>query len=282
MRIGCRFSPINNVFIAGLTAALFLFAQLESIPIVSVTFEGNRSISTSQLKSRLLRSQQGNWYSPDSLNIDLQVLQKLYQDNGYLRAELGPPIVDFQTIGGKKGAVIRIPVSEGSLYTVGEVSVENVQAFRPESLLQMCPLRKEEPYSRLKAAQWQAKIEEGYRSIGYIRFKSSIHEDIHESSRVVDCILECVEGKEYRIGKITLAGGEESISSLDFRRQLLFSEGGVFSPEMVSLSIHYINQMSLYQPITNSDVKVTIDDAKGLVNFVFHLVPLKKPVTKRE
>ena len=54
--------------------------------------------------------------------------------------------LEVKNLAGRQGAVIRIPVSEGPLYTVGEIRVTNVHAFHPSSLVQMCPLRTGQPF----------------------------------------------------------------------------------------------------------------------------------------
>jgi VWFA-related protein len=66
-----------------------------------------------------------------------------------------------------------------------------------------------------------------------------------------------------------------------FRRRLLLGEGGVFNPEMIGLSVYFINQMEVYKPISGSDVEVKIDDAKSTVDLVIRLVPRKKTSSDR-
>jgi outer membrane protein assembly factor BamA len=139
----------------------------------------------------------------------------------------------------------------------------------------MCPLSTGQAYSRQKIAEWQDKIEDGYRTMGYIRFQATVHEDVHELQKVVDCTLECKEGNAYSVGKISVVG-DELINSLDFKRHLLVSEGGLFNPEMVPLSIQFLNRMKVYRPISDSDVEIKIDDQKSTVDLVFHLALLRK------
>jgi hypothetical protein len=78
------------------------------------------------------------------------------------------------------------------------------------------------------------------------------------------------------VGKITVVG-DESINTSDFKRHLLLGEGGLYNPEMVSLSIQFLNQMRVYKPISESDVQSRIDDTRNTVDLVFHLSLLRKP-----
>ena len=224
-------------------------------------------------------SREGGWYQPDTLGMELQNLASFYRDEGYLRAKVGPPSVVFQTDPVKgRTAAIRVPISEGPLFSVGRIAVKNVQAFSPATLMQMCPLGTGQAYSRKKIAEWKDKIKDGYHTMGYIRFEATVREEIHELQKVVDCTLECREGTAYSVGKITVVG-DESINRVDFKRRLLVGEGGLYNPELVDLSIQFLNQMNIYRPISDSDIEIKIDDAKSTVDLIFHLALLRKPVS---
>ncbi len=251
-----------------------LSAQVPSMPIASVRFEGNEKIDARQLKSLLWMSREGEIFVAENLEADLLRVEKAYQDQGFLRVQVGPPEIEIQTHENRKTVLVRIPVSEGSVYRVGEVAIKNAQVISAEAFMQMCPLKKGEAYSRTKAMQWQAKIEDTYRSMGYIKYRGIARENLNEIQKVVDLSLECVEGKPYSVGKIILQG-DDSIDSADFKRRLLFSEGGLFNPEMLAISIQFLNQTGLYGQISYSDVDIRIDEAKNTVDVTLHLVRAK-------
>jgi hypothetical protein len=84
-----------------------------------------------------------------------------------------------------------------------------------------------------------------------------------------------VEGKLYSVGRIALVG-DESIDPLQFKRQLLLGEGGVFNPEMLDATIRFLNQMRVYRPVSSFDVEIRIDDAKGTVDLTWRLFLIKR------
>ncbi len=252
----------------------YLFAQ--AVPILSIAFEGNSALDDSRLKAQLRTSRDGGWYHPEGLKAELQSLEAYYQDEGFLHAKVGNPTVEFRPIPGKgQGAVIRVPISEGPRYVLGDLTIQNSQAFKPATLLRFCPLRTGQPYSRSKIAQWQEKVEDAYHTMGHIRVETRVHEEIREFKKIVDCRLECKEGLAYRVGKISVVG-DESINRLEFKKLLLLGEGGLYNPEMLGLSLHFLNNMRAYRPLSQSDVEVRIDDATATVDIVFHVTPLKK------
>ena len=248
----------------------------QSVPILSLTFEGNKAIDTSQLRSRLRTSREGGWYRAQNLNLELQQLATFYQEEGFLKAEIGNPSVELRDVPGKgQAAVIRVRVSEGPRYMLGELVIKNAQVLKPASMINMSPIRPGEPYSRTKLAAWRDKIMEAYQSMGYVRAETSIKEDIHDFRRVVDCTLECKEGSLFKVGSINITG-DDSINPLEFRKRLLLGKGSSYNPEMLSLSLQFINNLRLYRPLTESDITIQIDDATSTVDLTFRVISLRK------
>ena len=79
----------------------------------------------------------------------------------------------------------------------------------------------------------------------------------------------------YRVRSITVEG-DPSIDRADFKRHLLVGEGSLYNPEMLTYSLHFVNQMRAYNSISQSDVEVKIDDSASVVDLVFRVRPLKK------
>jgi outer membrane protein insertion porin family len=251
------------------------YAQGSLIRIAAVSFEGNQSIATKQLKQQLILSFEGGWYTAEALKGDLQRVEKLYLDEGFLDAKIGPPDMRIQKSSTGEGAYIRIPITEGPQYITGRVSVRDAEVLDPQTLLQMCPVQKLQPYRRTLIIQWQARIEEAYHSLGYLRAACRTQESLNAHDRLVDCALSCAAGKPYSVGKITLIG-DESIDRSQFRRRLLLSEGGIFNHDNLVLSIQFLNQMRMFKPIAFSDVEMMMDDAGGTVDLTFHLSLIKQ------
>ena len=251
-------------------------ALAQSVPILSLTFEGNKAIDTSRLKAQLRTSRDGGWYRPQNLSLELQQLATFYQEEGFLKAEIGDPSVELREVPGKgQSAVIRVRISEGPRYMLGELVIKNAQALKPASTINMSPMRTGEPYSRSKLAAWRGKIAEAYQSMGYVRAETSIKEDIHDFRRVVDCTLECKEGSLYKVGNINVTG-DDTINPLEFRKRLLLGKGSSYNPEMLFLSLQFINSLRLYRPLSESDVTIQIDDATTTVDLTFRVVSLRK------
>jgi outer membrane protein insertion porin family len=276
--MACRFSQNYQPFLIIILFQTFLFASAlcsqTPMPIASIGFEGNKGISTLRLRDSLRRSLEGRIYIPEHLESDLQSIRRMYYDEGFLRAQVGPPRVEVQAIGSQKTARIEVPISEGSVYVFGTATIKNLRALQPIAFMQMCPLVQGEPYSRIKAAQWQARIEDSYRAIGYLKFQCAEQENLNDKNKAVDLVLDCTEGKPYSVGKIDISG-DASINRFDFKKRLLLGEGGIFNPELLAYSIQFVNDLRIYRPITNADVEIRINEESFTVDIVWHLSLLK-------
>ena len=264
-----RYSFLLSAF---LCIAPLCAVQNPPMRIESIQFEGNLSISTQQLRLAMRHSREGSQYTPETLSSDLRLVEKSYRDEGFLKVQLEVPDVRVQVAGEEKSVTIRIVVKEGPRYTTGKVAAKETKAIAVETLMQICPLQKDKPYSPDKASQWQAKVEDSFRSLGYVQARCPVRDAVNELSKTVDCTMECVEGKIYTVGKIDIVGSG-GVNPLNVKKRLFFSEGGIFNPEMLSLTIQYLNQSHMYEPISSSDVDIKIDDEKGIVDVSLRMAP---------
>jgi len=253
-----------------LISLLFAPAQGDAPLIGSLSFEGNRSMSASQLMRFINAAAEGRRYAPENLEAELRQVEAAYQDAGFLQVRLEKPDVRLLN---EREVAVRIRIHEGPRYAAGAITVKKAGPLAPESVARMAPLRTGDPYSRIKMRRWRVQTEDAYRSLGFLRARCEIAESLNEAARTVDSVLACAEGKVYTIGKITFTG-DPSLDLSQVRRRLLFSEGGTFDPEMLSLTVQYLNQMRLYQPLSGSDIGIQINDETGTVNLSLRIMPL--------
>jgi outer membrane protein assembly factor BamA len=247
----------------------------EPATILSVAFEGNRVVDSGILKSRLRHSRPGAAYEPEILRYELRAIERFYEDEGFLRAAVGSPSIDTTEGRGGKAASIRIPIFEGPRYALARLEVRNATALSSATLQQMCPLSSGQPYGRRKIQAWVDRIMSAYHELGYMRAEIRLHEDIDDVKQSVGCVLDCSEGAIYSVHRIAITN-LEGPEAQEFRRRLLVGEGMVYNPEMLAMSLQLLNSMGIYRPMSEDNVRVTIDDAARSVDLEFNPVPLRK------
>lgn len=264
------------LYLALFTLVFSSTAPAQNVIIHSISFEGNSNLKSTELKSQLRMSREGSPYQAQWLRFELENLENYYQEKGYLKAEIGLPEVTMRTVGGVgKTVMIRVKVTEGSLYSMGKVDIENARVLPKSTLLQMVPLNEGQPYSRSKMRRWIEMITDNYRSMGHLRFEAEMREAADDSRRVVDISLEFQEGAAYRVGRILVAD-QEPLSMAEFKKQLLIAEGSVFDPQMLYHTIQFLNGKRLYEKLSREDVEIRIDDDQKTVDLIFNIAPLKK------
>jgi len=247
----------------------------QPVPLVSIVFEGNSAVDAAQLRSRLRFQREGTVYQPEMLQLELRSLERFYQDEGYLRAALKSPSVDIRDVPGVgRGAVVSVPVFEGPRYTLASLEIRNARELSRVTLLEMSPVGIGQPYSRQRLDEWTGKVMEAYHTLGYLRATARLHESIDEAKHAVDCVLECIEGDVYRIRHIGVAG-LDGAGTREFMKRILFGIDMPYNPEMLMLSLHLLNSMGIYKPMSEQSVKVTVDDETKSVRLEFHPVLLK-------
>jgi outer membrane protein assembly factor BamA len=250
--------------------------RAEALTLLSIVFEGNRAVGSNILQSKLRHSRPGTSYEPEILRFELMAIERYYEDEGFLRAAIGPPVVDVSEAPGLgKAVTVHIPISEGPRYTLGSLEIRNASALSPETLQQMCPVRSGQPYGRRKIQAWMDKIMSAYHELGYLRAETKLQEDIDEMAQSVRCVLDCSEGAVYRVRRVTITN-LEGREAQEFRRRLLVGEGLVYNPEMLVMSLQLLNSMRIYGPMSEENVKVTIDDNSGSVDLEFSPVRLPR------
>jgi glycosyltransferase involved in cell wall biosynthesis len=219
----------------------------------------------------------GTLYDPAAFQSQLRRLEEMYCEEGYFQARAGPPIVKIQSSDDVNPVSIVIPISEGPLFMVGEIRIKETEVFPSATLLQMCPLSRGQPFKQRKLDDWMDALKASYREMGYIRFEVSSRAETEDARKIVNLTLDCREGKAYSVARIAVEG-DPSINPSEFKKRLLLAEGGLFNPDMISISLFYINRMRIYGSISESDVKIDIDDARLTVDLTFRLHP-ERPAT---
>src|SRR5262245_24665469 len=84
-----------------LVAASVRVATAQSVPILTLSFEGNKAFDSATLKAQMRINRDGGWYSAEGLQLELKTLADFLQNAGFLRARVGPPQIEMRTVPNK-------------------------------------------------------------------------------------------------------------------------------------------------------------------------------------
>jgi outer membrane protein insertion porin family len=238
------------------------------ITIRDVEFLGNRALSDRTLGSALkdnkaqtllsLVSGKGV-YKAGQFEEDADRIVALYRDRGYIGAQVGQPdlraLQDSQD-GRTRWVQLRIPVTEGKRYTIGELTFSGNTKVSSEALAALFKLRAGEVYNESVIRKGFEKAREIYGAGGYFEFTGYPDLKPHEDGPpIVDVTVRLQEGRQYFVNRITFAGNTYTRDDV-IRRELMLVEAGAFNTEALKYSIRRINQLGFFKPLEGDAIHV--------------------------
>jgi outer membrane protein insertion porin family len=239
------------------------------VRIQNISFLGNSKISSDEIKSHM-RSKENHllslltqWgvYNEEMLDVDLLLIEQLYQEQGFLNVQVQRARVHLSA--DKKNLSIQIPIKEGDSYQIGELDIvgdfivmtkksneeisEHPIFFRGD-LRKRITLQKGDVFNRTLLMQELLSIAELYRNEGYAYVNIVPETAIHENELKVDVKLHVDAGPKVFYERIDIVGNSITIDDV-IRRELRVYEGEQTSSSMMRLSEMRVNQLGYFESV---------------------------------
>lgn len=196
-------------------------------------------------------------YDPDVLEMDRDVFKTIYQDNGYLDAQIGKPTVRAYEPHKLEST---FPVMEGNQYRIGAVSLHGITLFPESNLWSMIRLATADVASMKAIRQTASDLQAYYQSRGYLRTSVKPVLSPHVSESVVDVLFDVTEGRLVNIRYIDIRGNTTTKDSV-IRRELLIYPGQVYDQVRVKRSERILQNLGFFSSVT-SYPRETLDPVK--------------------
>lgn len=258
------------------------------VEVNDITFVGNDSVSAGVLKKQMTNTRE-RWmfslitgrgaYRPLGFEQDADALVAYYRSLGYIDAQVGQPELEYgevSTSGKTRPVRLRVPVTEGERYRVGNVDFDGEGVVRLDALQRIfSDLRPGEYYEEGKVRDAMLVAREAYGTGGYYEmtgFPDTVRrEDTHPEARikgdpVVDVTLRLQEGAQYFVNRIKFRGNHVTHDEV-IRRELGLVERGVFDTSALKFSVRRLNQLGYFEPL-DEDNAIQIEKRPGVDNEV--------------
>jgi outer membrane protein insertion porin family len=243
------------------------------VAIRDVEFLGNRDVGDESLiramKSNravgLLSFMQGTGvYRVDKFGEDAEAVVAFYRERGYITAQVGQPELreledsrDRQ----QRWIQLRIPVTEGPQYRVGDLKFEGHGKIPTEALSSIFRIKSGDIYNEQTIRKGLDRAREIYGAGGYYEFTA--YPDLqpretpngHDGRPLVDVTLRVQEGAQYFVNRITFLGNTHTRDDV-LRRELGLVEAGVFNTEALEYSIRRLNQLGYFKTLDNEAISI--------------------------
>ena len=263
-----------------------------------ITFAGNEKISSRTLRKQMkantepkmwpisLFSSAGT-YKEHRFPEDAEAIIQYYRNRGYIRAQVGQPqltTLEDSVDGTERWVEMRLPITEGERYRLGNFELEGVTILREDALHAQFDLQEGDFYSEEVIRQGIERAQALYGASGYMEFlarpdlvpRDEAEGDNGDLERtdgppIVDVTLVAEEGEQYFVKRISFSGNTTTRDHV-IRREMRLYEGGVFNTEALKTSMRRINQLGYFIPLEEDAAEV--EKAEGEDNQVVVMLPL--------
>ncbi|MEQ1757898.1 MAG: BamA/TamA family outer membrane protein [Vicinamibacterales bacterium] len=278
----------------------FTVSEGPKIRIRRIDFVGNTAVNDGPLQRALKENKPkgilsfitgGGTYKEDKFEEDADRVTEYYRNRGYARVRVGQPelktLVDEKD-GKTRWVELRIPVTEGPRYKVGEFDFDGNTVLKADVLRTLFKVKAGDWYSEKEVRDGLRKAQEAYGGGGYmeftgapdLKFKNDGIETEADASvpaallaaddvinPVVDVTMRLQEGKQYFVNRITFTGNSTTRDNV-IRRELRLVEGGLFNTEALKFSVRRLNQLGYFKPLEGNDKDTKVDKTPGRDNAV--------------
>lgn len=268
----------------GYAVVLFDIDEGSNVKIKGLLFEGNSVIEDKEL-AEVLETQQTDWLSwltgsgrfdEVKFKEDLELLRIYYRNQGYLDVVIDADdvVLDFKA---DEQLYITIPVTEGELYTVGKLSIDNATIFTTSELLGAVETASNDPFSPEKVDAAASAVREYYTSRGYLDAGVRAERVPNMNTRAIDVIFRVRESEKFYVESIKVEGNTITKTRVIIR-ELALRPGDVFDLKRMATSenrlrnTRYFGDVRMNPEATNvpgrRDLSVTVSEGRT-GNFTF-------------
>ncbi len=198
-------------------------------------------------------------YNPDDLNADRDLLRLIYQNRGYLDAQIGVPEVREYA---PRKLMAAYTIQEGPQYRIGNLSLRGATLFPESNLWALIKLKTGEVASLDAITKTAADLRDFYQSRGYMRSSVKPLLGAHPSNAVVNVQFDIQEGSLVYIRYLDIRGNTRTKDEV-IRRELTIFPGEVYNQVRIRQSERILQNLGFFaENSVRSYPRETLDPQK--------------------
>ncbi|HMS63617.1 MAG TPA: outer membrane protein assembly factor BamA [Ignavibacteria bacterium] len=230
----------------------------KELSVNSIKFEGNKSISTSDLKSAMEETSEKVWwkiwdgatFDKGKFEEDKKLIENYYKENGFKDATVTASKLNI--LSSKEDVDIIVTVDEGNKYYVNNVTFEGNKLYDNNYLFNKIDMRPGDVYnitklqSNIYGNEKETDISSAYLDNGYLSFSADVEEKPVGDDKV-DLIIKIREANQFKFGLIGFEGNDKTQEKV-LRREIYTAPGDYFNKTNVKRSMQQLSALNYFNP----------------------------------
>jgi outer membrane protein insertion porin family len=233
---------------------VFAVAEHAKVEVKQITFIGNEHVPREDLLA-FMQTREGSWlsfltsagtYREEVFQRDLQAIQFVYGDRGYLYAKVDKPQIALSA--DRRLLYITIRIEEGKQYSVGRISFGGELLEQDAKLRKAIQVREGELFARSRVGRDLLAVTDIYRDMGYAYANVTPLTDVNEADRTIHLTYEVQPGEKVRFERIDIVGNTKTRDKV-IRRELRVYEGELFSATGIQKSKQRVTALGYFETV---------------------------------
>ena len=225
--------------------------------IKEIEFAGNNSFKDSKLLKVMGTKKKGllSWFDDsgvlnrEMLEQDAARISGFYNHHGYIESQVGKP----EVIQDGKWLYIKIEISEGNRYRVGNIDFSGDLIDSKEELLYLLKIGDDEYLSRNTLRSDILRLNDYYAENGYAFAEATPSINTNKEEKVVDVNIHINKGDLVYINRISIKGNTRTRDKV-IRRDILVSEQGIFDSQALRMSHQRLQRLDFFEEVSITPV----------------------------
>jgi outer membrane protein insertion porin family len=231
---------------------VFAVNEQAKVQVKEVRFIGNADVPDGDLQ-KVMQTREGGLlsflsdagtYREEALERDVQALQALYLDRGYVTVKVGTPAVALSP--DRRFIYVTVPIEEGEKYTIGKIAFEGQLLEQEAKLRKLLKTRSGTTFSRAEVAADLFAIGDVYKDLGHAYANVTPLTATDPDKRIVDLTFEVQPGKVVTFERIDIVGNDKTRDKV-IRRELRIYEGERFSGTGLRTSRQRVTALGFFE-----------------------------------
>ncbi len=235
-------------------ALTFKIDEGKKVKIKKINIEGNQAVSSKEIKKAMETKERwlfsfitgSGVYKEEEIKADIERIRELYHSKGYIYVAISDPAVTLST--DKKDIYIKILISEGDQYNVGEVSFKGNKIFGNAELYKQIKTAPEKIFNRTLLRNDIDAMLNLYMEKGYARADIDPQINVNTEQKLVNITFSIVEGEIFRVGRIDITGNQRTRDKV-IRREMRLDEEDIFNNKLLKRSYQRITNLNFFESV---------------------------------